>query len=153
MKNIIVTEDLAVDSLRVMRGKDWDWEEQDGGAGKAGTIVNAKKGHGWVTVKWDAGRQDGYRIGYDNKYDLYIYVPQERAEPKPSVQEMRDALNQSIKYVSKEEYDQGFCEKRGYDMYGKSLKPNTNGTITAGQHGPFKVRRAISIIEGPKRRS
>jgi hypothetical protein len=48
---------------RVVRGKDWKWAEQDGGAGGVGTVVegSADRTDKWVRVKWEAGAVNGYR--------------------------------------------------------------------------------------------
>ena len=29
-------------------------------------------GSGWVTVRWDSGSVNGYRMGYGNQYDLSL---------------------------------------------------------------------------------
>jgi hypothetical protein len=77
----VVTHDVGA---RVTRGKDWwggrcpperaseraseralrrKWKDQDGGAGKLGTVVATKDGgtgaDGWTRVKWDAGGEVG----------------------------------------------------------------------------------------------
>lgn len=46
---------------RVKRGPDWKWGEQDGGAGKLGTIQGELDDDGWVKVRWDAGGINSYR--------------------------------------------------------------------------------------------
>ncbi len=64
--------------LRVVRGPDWRWGDQDGGEGSVGTItknggdepVGKQKA---VVVQWDAGNRCNYRIGLDDKYDLRVY--------------------------------------------------------------------------------
>jgi len=57
--------------LRVVRGPDWDWEEQDGGKGVVGTVVQGTEGLGAV-VQWDCGLRGKYRCGLDGKYDLRV---------------------------------------------------------------------------------
>ena len=49
--------------LRVVRGPDWKWAEQDGGEGFVGTVVEAGR-HGsptspnkTVVVQWDGGNR------------------------------------------------------------------------------------------------
>jgi len=55
---------------RVARGTDWKWGDQDGGVGKAGT-VNQVHATGSVTVTWDAGGSNKYRMGAEGgKHDL-----------------------------------------------------------------------------------
>lgn len=57
----------------VVRGKDWDYGNQDGNG--VGTIIE-KGDKDWVRVKWDNKvSKNCYRIGYTGKYDLYYYEP------------------------------------------------------------------------------
>ncbi|XP_071511862.1 E3 ubiquitin-protein ligase MIB2-like [Diadema antillarum] len=64
---------------RVVRGPDWQWDDQDEGEGHVGTVVNVGKGISnpahpkLVVVLWDMGRKADYRAGFDNKYDLLIF--------------------------------------------------------------------------------
>lgn len=60
---------------RVVRGHDWDWGNQDGGEGKAGTVTDVR---GWETesgrsvasVRWSSGSTNVYRLGHLGKVDL-----------------------------------------------------------------------------------
>ena len=57
--------------LRVIRGPDWQWGEQDGGEGHAGTVADVRGRE--VVVQWDLGGQRcKYRCGLDEKYDLRV---------------------------------------------------------------------------------
>lgn len=70
--------------LRVVRGPNWMWGEQDGGEGHVGTVVsvhdpsNASSivvgmpGPCVCTVQWDVGPRCRYRCGVGNTYDLRI---------------------------------------------------------------------------------
>ena len=73
--------------LRVVRGPDWKWQDQDGGEGHAGTIVEiggvCKPGEGketthppsprgTVILQWDTGVRTNYRVGHQNAYDLRV---------------------------------------------------------------------------------
>ena len=56
--------------LRVVRGPDWKWGDQDGGDGHVGTIIetpkflwNQLKQPKTVTVIWDCGITGQYRAG------------------------------------------------------------------------------------------
>jgi hypothetical protein len=70
MTNISVKYPIV--GAKVIRGKDWDWYEQDGGSGNVGTITK-KDSDGWVVVKWSCGGFVArYRIGDQEKYDLYF---------------------------------------------------------------------------------
>ena len=64
--------------LRVVRGPDWKWDDQDGGEGCLGTVAEAPAGdraipEGVVVVQWDAGNRCNYRCGIEGKYDLKVY--------------------------------------------------------------------------------
>lgn len=60
---------------RVVRGVDWQWEDQDGGMGHKGKVVELSN---WSTasirsgvyVVWDGGRKNLYRIGFEGRSDL-----------------------------------------------------------------------------------
>lgn len=57
--------------IKVKRGPDWCWEEQDGGDGNIGITENHSNEQ-WIQVRWDASGEVGvYRIGLDGAYDLY----------------------------------------------------------------------------------
>ncbi|XP_059173142.1 uncharacterized protein LOC131953789 [Physella acuta] len=64
-------EDMHV-GTRVVRGPDWKWMNQDGGVGHVGTVVKATPEQ-TVTVVWDSGDSNVYRIGKDNMFDLLVY--------------------------------------------------------------------------------
>lgn len=59
---------------RVKRGKDWRWEEQDGGVGHQGSVISGDVPSDWVAVQWDCGHRASYRWGFLGKYDL-VAVP------------------------------------------------------------------------------
>lgn len=74
---VAVTMSEAVKcGIRVVRGVDWEWADQDGGEGHVGTVVdvggkgNSKHPDQTVVVRWDCGAQANYRIGYEGKDDL-----------------------------------------------------------------------------------
>ncbi|XP_052823212.1 uncharacterized protein LOC106877781 isoform X1 [Octopus bimaculoides] len=56
----------------VMRGPHWKWGNQDGGIGSLGTIIDHRTLNGWVSVKWDSGHTNLYRVGFQNSCDLVI---------------------------------------------------------------------------------
>ena len=64
--------------LRVVRGGDWQWGNQDGGEGFVGTVVEVGGQSGsrnpdkTVVVVWDTGVCAKYRAGYDGKDDLLV---------------------------------------------------------------------------------
>ena len=64
--------------LRVVRGPDWIWGDQDGGEGGVGTVVDYGLGENGgfdntVMVYWDTGKLANYRAGYNGKYDLLVF--------------------------------------------------------------------------------
>lgn len=64
--------------LRVVRGKNWNWKDQDGGEGNVGTIVDiggqsgSKNPKNTVVVQWDSGAKANYRAGYQSADDLRV---------------------------------------------------------------------------------
>jgi hypothetical protein len=73
----VVTQENAYEGARVTRGPDWEWGDQDGGAGTPGTIVSldssTANGQQWVDVEWDEGDDNNYRVGPDF-FDLVFYT-------------------------------------------------------------------------------
>lgn len=65
-------------TVKVVRGRDWDWDEQDNDGGSLGEIISRpyKEPDGWwIVVKWDYDRsENSYRIG-EHYFDLYFDSP------------------------------------------------------------------------------
>ena len=62
--------------LRVVRGPDWKWGEQDGGEGCLGTVTEVGEETPFgraVMVLWDSGKRSNYRCGVEGSYDLKVY--------------------------------------------------------------------------------
>ncbi|KAI0220924.1 E3 ubiquitin-protein ligase MIB2 [Lamellibrachia satsuma] len=65
--------------IRVVRGPDWKWHNQDGGEGHTGTVVEiGKSGNNntpskTVVIQWDSGFRTNYRVGYQGAYDLRVF--------------------------------------------------------------------------------
>ncbi|XP_059145038.1 E3 ubiquitin-protein ligase MIB2-like [Physella acuta] len=65
--------------VRVVRGPDWKWGNQDNGEGHVGTVVEIGKPGSQtspdktVVVQWDSGARTNYRVGYQGAYDLRVY--------------------------------------------------------------------------------
>lgn len=63
---------------RVVRGPDWKWENQDGGEGSVGTVVQIGQDKKspvtpqLVWVQWDVGNKANYRAGVNGKHDLRV---------------------------------------------------------------------------------
>lgn len=71
----------VVEGMRVVRGPNWKWGEQDGGEGGVGTVVEIhtrgvsqdgttlERG---VVVQWDTGNRCNYRSAITGCYDLRL---------------------------------------------------------------------------------
>ncbi|XP_074831656.1 E3 ubiquitin-protein ligase MIB2 isoform X2 [Carettochelys insculpta] len=65
--------------MRVIRGMDWKWGNQDNGEGNVGTVVEiGRQGSPTtpdrtVVVQWDQGTRTNYRTGFQGAYDLLLY--------------------------------------------------------------------------------
>ncbi|XP_051964181.1 E3 ubiquitin-protein ligase MIB2-like [Xyrauchen texanus] len=65
--------------MRVVRGADWKWGNQDEGEGHVGTVVEIGRQGSTTTpdktvvVQWDSGTRTNYRTGYQTAYDLLLY--------------------------------------------------------------------------------
>lgn len=63
----------------VVRGPDWDYGNQDGGAGNIGIVVGeVDPGDSWVRVKWSNGYQDAYEYEHDNHKIMLAPVIEEK---------------------------------------------------------------------------
>ncbi|MFT7804590.1 E3 ubiquitin-protein ligase MIB2 [Arapaima gigas] len=65
--------------MRVVRGFDWKWGNQDDGEGHVGTVVEIGRQGSTTTpdktvvVQWDSGTRTNYRTGYQGCFDLLLY--------------------------------------------------------------------------------
>ncbi|MBN3282741.1 MIB2 ligase, partial [Polyodon spathula] len=65
--------------MRVIRGVDWKWGNQDDGEGHVGTVVEIGRQGSTTTpdktvvVQWDSGTRTNYRTGYQGSFDLLLY--------------------------------------------------------------------------------
>ncbi len=70
--------------VRVVRGVDWKWRDQDGSPPGCG-IVSGELRNGWIEVQWDHGGANSYRMGAEGKYDLQLAEdPQPTPPPNTS---------------------------------------------------------------------
>ena len=71
---------IHLEGLRVVRGPDWKYGDQDGGEGNAGTIFIDEADRKrqslmrprMVSVLWDSGVRAKYRAGPQGSYDLRV---------------------------------------------------------------------------------
>uniref|UniRef100_A0A671S8M3 E3 ubiquitin-protein ligase MIB2 n=1 Tax=Sinocyclocheilus anshuiensis TaxID=1608454 RepID=A0A671S8M3_9TELE len=73
------TTEIMEVGMRVVRGLDWKWGNQDEGEGHVGTVVEIGRQGSTTTpdktvvVQWDSGTRTNYRTGYQSAYDLLLY--------------------------------------------------------------------------------
>uniref|UniRef100_A0A1I7V093 E3 ubiquitin-protein ligase n=1 Tax=Caenorhabditis tropicalis TaxID=1561998 RepID=A0A1I7V093_9PELO len=60
---------ISESKSKVVRGKDWRWDDQDGGEGKFGRITSPPE-NGWVDVTWENGHSNSYRFGANGNFDI-----------------------------------------------------------------------------------
>ncbi|XP_020287405.1 E3 ubiquitin-protein ligase HECTD1 isoform X2 [Pseudomyrmex gracilis] len=72
-RRLIKTQVLKhlVAGVRVARGLDWKWRDQDGVPPGEGTVTGELH-NGWIDVTWDHGGSNSYRMGAEGKYDLKL---------------------------------------------------------------------------------
>lgn len=97
-----------IPGIEVVRGKDWDWDDQDGGEGSVGKMIGKSANEGWFMVKWKkTNYTSSYRIGKNDQYDLYFAddkdaLLQEAMERFPSgcsyIAPNDDFLNENVEY-------------------------------------------------------
>ncbi|XP_021378315.1 E3 ubiquitin-protein ligase HERC2-like isoform X2 [Mizuhopecten yessoensis] len=63
--------------MRVVRGVDWKWGDQDGPPPSMGRVIGELGEDGWIRVQWDTGSTNSYRMGKEGKYDLKLAEPPE----------------------------------------------------------------------------
>lgn len=92
----------------VKRGKDWEWNDQDGGEGGIGTVVCPTEQSiyeggivvQWYRVKWEHGRADSYR--YCNAVqDLKVFNPNSKETNK---KESKKNKKEPINRMSREDF-------------------------------------------------
>ena len=67
----------------VTRGPDWEWNNQDGGEGQIGVIIEYDY-ENWYIVKWANGHQNGYKYG-EGHDDIMLLNKPEIAKPTPNI--------------------------------------------------------------------
>ncbi|XP_018576502.1 uncharacterized protein LOC108915038 [Anoplophora glabripennis] len=58
--------------LRVVRGPDWSWQDEDGGEGYTGTLYHIDNTDKTVIIQWDNGNQTLCKIGQMGTYELRV---------------------------------------------------------------------------------
>ena len=65
------TELQMAAGLRVIRGPDWNLDDDDGGEGHVGTLIEVG-GDGKATIVWDGGQVTACRGGQGQGHDLRV---------------------------------------------------------------------------------
>lgn len=76
-----VTKENAEIMVKVVRGKDWKWNDEDGGPGKIGTIVGLND-DGTLSVYWHLLNEMLNHYRFVNAFDLAIAPSATRSKPK-----------------------------------------------------------------------
>ncbi|KAJ7374838.1 hypothetical protein OS493_005190 [Desmophyllum pertusum] len=69
-RRVLLLEGVQV-GCRVIRGPDWKWGNQDGGAGNIGRVYSAQ--NGVVQVRWPSGQTNTYRNGAEGARDVLVH--------------------------------------------------------------------------------
>ena len=86
---------MALLQIRVRRGPDWKWGEQDKNG--EGITVSGSDSAGWIKVKWDGGGSNSYRVGAEGKYDLEPTAPTRKGPaPKRSASEEEEGQTEQL---------------------------------------------------------
>ncbi|CAG9763780.1 unnamed protein product [Ceutorhynchus assimilis] len=100
-------------SARVVRGVDWQWEDQDGGNGRRGKVQeiqdwSAASPRSAAYIVWDNGSKNFYRVGFEGMADLKVvndakglnvyrdHLPclgEQGASPRPAGLKIGDQVN------------------------------------------------------------
>ena len=59
----------------MVRGRDWEVDDEDGGEGHVGTVLEISEpfnGGRIALVQWDCGKTGQYRCGVEGKFDLRV---------------------------------------------------------------------------------
>lgn len=69
--------------VRVTRGNDWKWGNQDGGRGNVGHVIDVSRATGVAKVRWPNGNVNSYRNGAEMAHDLRILPADLSSPPRP----------------------------------------------------------------------
>lgn len=116
-----VFRDEDEEGVRVCRGPDWKWGDQDSDG--LGTTVAAGKS-GWIGVRWDNGISNIYRVGIDGCFDLCV-----AASATSGSDAMPSSSNQDVRSSGKRARVHGKAKMQE----GKSVAPATAPADPAAQ--------------------
>lgn len=64
----------------VVRGEDWEREDEDGGQGTVGVVIR-KLANRYVLVRWPSRVMERYKFGAENTWELSVVVEKKEVEP------------------------------------------------------------------------
>ncbi|KAH9495553.1 E3 ubiquitin-protein ligase mib2 [Bulinus truncatus] len=150
--------------LRVVRGPDWKYDDQDGGEGHLGTVAEVPGPSGrsslaekCVAVQWDAGSRHTYRVGAEGAFDLYV-LDNAPAEVSHSVTcvECKDVRLEGFRWKCSQCQSYNVCNKcyslDGHDLTHSFVRYDTG--LSEGVQVPAKSDsqddrvRALGIFTG-----
>ncbi|XP_062613161.1 uncharacterized protein LOC134274933 [Saccostrea cucullata] len=70
----VLNDELISVGCLVSRGIDWEWGDQDGGAGIIGTVYRVSE-RAIIHVRWPNGNRNSYRFGFYGKFDVQLCDP------------------------------------------------------------------------------
>lgn len=123
-RELVANNALLPLGTRVVRGKNWKWNNQDS-EGPGTVIQHRKKRDGWLHVMWDNGSHNAYRYGESGFYDV------EKVEDRPR---LLDGTESGL-------IDVGVTVRRGNDWKDGEEDGNGEGVvIRKRKDGKVKVR-------------
>ncbi|CAH1268468.1 HERC2 [Branchiostoma lanceolatum] len=128
---------LMKPGVRVVRGVDWKWGDQDGPPPGEGRVIGDLGEDGWIRVQWDTGSTNSYRMGKEGKYDLKL------AEPPP-LQEKEEEEETDIVPDSKNAKDDSTHPTSLIRRACSSLLRTL--TISMGVHAEIVQREAVRTV-------
>ncbi|XP_076103028.1 uncharacterized protein LOC143072110 [Mytilus galloprovincialis] len=147
---ILPDEVLIAEGVYVKKGKDWEWDEQDGGDGSVGCVYHVED-EGIVHVRWENGIRGNYRYGGFGKIDLETITPRDyerikekrkrNAEVKPTSNIPKGPtdfpnIGPSISNIQTDGPDDEPGEAAGFQQ-------PTTSNISPGQTGPTSQREPV----------
>lgn len=135
---MVTTPDIGA---KVIRGRDWEWGDQDRGS-VYGVIVWQKR-DGWVRVEWKNKNNNvicgnSYRIGTDGYYDLYYY-PEFILPEKWFVEITDQNKHVLLEWVRKQhKYDRHWEHAFRAGNFALSKHPSDNSYLYIGTVNNFK---------------
>ncbi|XP_013388646.1 uncharacterized protein LOC106157515 [Lingula anatina] len=79
-------DELIAVGVKVVRGPDWKWQDQDGGKGNVGVVFRVQE-NGLVNVMWPTRQGYDYRYGFDGCFDLEIVDEETTPNSTPNTAE------------------------------------------------------------------